>query len=177
MLFAILVLIDIVLLFVTVKNSLFKNLRFVFSLGVCAWGIKRLFSYYDFASYNWLKYFDRFEMDIPFQSEIHFRGLETITMLFKDAGAVAVCLTVALIILTLVLRRFDGNIDRAVFLITLFVLIGIFVAALLLGIVTVFKIPYFAYILFIQALNVTAVSIPALMLFNNVCRGKVPTED
>ncbi len=80
--------------------------------------------------------------------------------------------TVAILILTIVLRRFDGNIDKAVFIITLLSLVLPIAAGVIYSIVTIISAPYFAFILAVQYVNLVSVICPSLCIFNIVCRGK-----
>ena len=176
MLFVILLAIDVILLFVTVKSSLFKKARIVYSLAMCVWGIKRFFDYFRISIDRWKDYFDNFEMAIPFQSEIQYGGIEIIKNLYKMSWVIAISVMMAMLILTIVLKRFDGNVDKAVFWITVVTLVGLPLGMLLYGIFTIVKIPYFIYILFIYIGNMTAVVLPSIVCFNTVCRGKKEAE-
>lgn len=79
---------------------------------------------------------------------------------------------VAFIILTIVLRRFDGNIDRAVRLITLGAILITVFAPIVMGFLTIIRIPYFAVVMLTESVSFAAVISPALCTFNNVCIGK-----
>ncbi len=72
MIFMTLVVIDAVMLFIPFRNSILKKTQLLFSVGVCAWGIKKMSEYYLIGTEMWEKYFDRFDMAIPNQSSIQF---------------------------------------------------------------------------------------------------------
>lgn len=177
MAFTALVLLEIILIFIPIRNSVLKKVEFIYSLGVGVWGIKKMFDFYNTAMTMWTGYFKNLNSAIPNQSSIQFNGIEIIKLLNNVTAAIAIGIVIALIILTLVLRRFDGNIDKAVFIITILVLSASAVAIMLIGIFVSVKVPYFMYVSVIQAVNLLSLIMPILFVFNFECRDKTEYPD
>lgn len=172
MFFTVLVLIDIILLFIPLRKDFIKKIYFLYSILICLFGIYNLSNFVHTSSDMWKNYFENISQTIANQINIQFKGLELLESVSYFYSMAAIVITFAIIILSLVLRRFDGNLNKAVFFIKLLIIIVPIISILLFGFNIIIKIPFFAFVLLLESLNLVSVIVPSLLLFDFMCSYK-----